>query len=131
MARWAWIRGGAVATVVEQDTQPTVLGPWIDVTGQSVGPGWTYNGSVFAAPTVTVSLSPKSFWRRFTTAERELMQDKLATGTQGVKNKLNAFRDYVATGGNVELADDYIIASVSALETAGVLAAGRAAVILA
>ena len=131
MARWAWIRGGAVATVVEQDTQPTVLGPWIDVTGQSVGPGWTYNGSVFAAPTVTVSLSPKNFWRRFTTAERELMQDKLATGTQGVKNKLNAFRDYVATGGNVELADDYIIASVSALETAGVLAAGRAAVILA
>jgi hypothetical protein len=31
----------------------------------------------------------------------------------------------------VELADDYIIASVTAMETAGVIAAGRAAVILA
>ena len=33
--------------------------------------------------------------------------------------------------GNVELADDYIIASVTAMETAGVIGAGRAAQILA
>jgi hypothetical protein len=54
----------------------------------------------------------------------------LATGTQSQKNKLNAFRDYLLTGGNVELIDDYIIASVNAMETAGVIAAGRADVIL-
>jgi hypothetical protein len=132
MARYALVRGGVVATVVEQASTPTVNlgGQWVEVTGQSVGAGYTYNGSVFAAPVVLVSLPPKDFWRRFTAAEREALQDKLATGTQAVKNKLNAFRDYVATGGNVELADDYIIASVTAMETAGIIAAGRAAQIL-
>jgi hypothetical protein len=132
MARWALVRGGKVDTVVEQVTTPTVDlgGQWIDITGQHVGPGYTYNGSTFAAPAVVVSLTPKAFWQRFTAAEREALQDKLATGTQPVKNKLNAFRDYVATGGNVELSDDYIIASVTAMESAGVLAAGRAAQIL-
>lgn len=132
MARWALVRGGRVDTVVEQAEQPTVDlgGAWVDVTGQHVGPGYTYNGAVFAPPVVAVSLPPREFWKRFKAAEREALQDKLATGTQAVKNKLNAFRDYVATGGNVELADDYIIAAVTAMETAGVIGAGRAAQIL-
>lgn len=80
---------------------------------------------------LVLSLAPRDFWRRFTTAEREALQNILATGTQVQKNKLNAFRDYVLTGGNVELIDDYIIASVNAMETAGILASGRAAQILA
>lgn len=132
MARWALVRGGHVDTVVEQATQPTVDlgGAWVDVTGQHVGPGYTYNGAVFAPPVVAVSLPPREFWKRFTAAEREALQNKLATGTQAVKDKLNAFRDYVQTGGSVELADDYIIAAVKQMETAGVLAAGRAAQIL-
>ena len=132
MARWALVRAGRVDTVVEQATQPTVDlgGAWVDITGQHVGPGYTYSGGVFTAPVVVVSLPPRDFWKRFTTAEREALQDKLGTGTQAVKNKLNAFRDYVQTGGNVELADDYIIASVTAMETAGVIAAGRAGQIL-
>ena len=54
-----------------------------------------------------------------------------AGGTANVKKKLAAFKTYLATGGNVELNDDYIIAAVTAMETAGVLAAGRAAEILA
>lgn len=133
MSRWALVIAGVVSTVVDQAQQPAVDlgGQWVDITGQHVGPGYTYNGAVFAAPVVAVSLPPREFWRRFTAAEREALQDKLATGTQNVKNKLNAFRDYVATGGNVELADDYIIAAVVAMETAGVIAAGRAAQILA
>ncbi len=77
------------------------------------------------------SITPKAFWKRFTVAEREALQNILATGTQPQKNKLNAFRDYVATGGNVELNDDYIIASVTLMETANVIGAGRAAIILA
>lgn len=132
MARWALVRGGHVDTVVDQAEQPTVDlgGAWVDVTGQHVGPGYTYNGAVFAPPVVAVSLPPREFWKRFTAAEREALQNKLATGTQGVKDKMNAFRDYVATGGNVELKDDYIIAAVTAMESAGVIAAGRAAQIL-
>ena len=81
-------------------------------------------------PLARLSITPKAFWQRFTTAEREALMGLLATGTQAQKNKLNAFRDYVIQGGNVELNDDYIIASVNLMETAGILAAGRAATIL-
>ena len=76
------------------------------------------------------SLTLKQFWQRFTVSEREALMGLIATGTQGQKNKLNAFRDYVQTGMNVELDDDYIIASVTLMETAGILSAGRAVVIL-
>ena len=76
------------------------------------------------------SLTLKQFWQRFTVAEREALMGLIATGTQGQKNKLNAFRDYVQTGMNVELDEDYIIASVTLMETAGILGAGRAVVIL-
>lgn len=83
-----------------------------------------------AAAPVWPSLTQRAFWRRFTVAERESLQGLLATGTQNQKNKLHAFRDYVATGMKVELIDDYIIASVTLMETAGIIGAGRAAEIL-
>ena len=76
------------------------------------------------------SITQKAFWNRFLVSEREALQGLLSTGTQAQKNKLNAFRDYVIQGGNVELNDDYIIASVNLMETAGLIGAGRAAVIL-
>lgn len=133
MARWALIRAGAVVTVVEQPAEPTVDlgGQWVDVTGLHVGPGYTYDGVNFSAPVISVSLPPREFWRRFTAAEREKLEDLAMTGTASVKKKLAAFKTYVQTGGNVELDDDYIIAIVAAMETAGVIAAGRAAEILA
>lgn len=93
-----------------------------------IAPGIFEGGT--PAPIAAYSLGPRDFWRRFTAAEREALQGLLATGTQGVKNRLNAFRDYIAVGGNVELNDDYIIASVTAMETAGVIGSGRAAQIL-
>lgn len=76
------------------------------------------------------SLTRKAFWKRFTTTERENLQNILATGTQAQKNKLNAFRDYLQTGGMVELNDDYIINSVNLMETANVIGSGRADIIL-
>lgn len=131
--RWALVRAGVVATVVEQAEQPTVDlgGQWIDITGQHVGPGYAFNGAAFAPPVIVVSLPPRAFWQRFTAAEREALENKLATGTQAVKDKISAFRTYVLTGGAVELDDDYIVAAVAQMETAGVIAAGRAAQILA
>ena len=84
-----------------------------------------------AAPIASYSLTQKQFWQRFTPAEREALQNLLATGTQGQKNKLNAFRDYVMQGGDVELNDDYIITSVNLMETANAIGVGRAATILA
>lgn len=134
MARWALVRNGRVDTITEMASEPTVDlgGAWIDVTGLHVGPGYTYDGVAFAAQVSYVSsLPPRDFWRRFTAAEREALQNKLATGTQAVKDKLAAFRTYVMTGGYVELDDDYIIAAVTQMEMAGVIGAGRAAQILA
>lgn len=78
----------------------------------------------------TNALSQREFWQRFTVAQREALQNILATGTQAQKNKLNAFRDYVLTGMDVELDDDYIIASVQLMETAGILGPGDATDIL-
>jgi hypothetical protein len=132
VTRYALISGGLVATVVEQATPPNVPG-FVAVEladGSRVGPGWIWDGSVLIAPASTASLTLRDFWRRFTVAEREALQGILATGTQIQRNKLNAFRDYLAAGGNVELADDYVISSLVAMESAGIIAAGRASQIL-
>ena len=51
------------------------------------------------------------------------------TGTQLRKNKIEAFLYYIADG--VDLDDVYVIATVQGMENFGILAAGRAAVILA
>jgi hypothetical protein len=134
MLRFAIINNDIVTNIVISASalEPT----WIDITETVPAPGigWSYNGSVFTAPPINsvtyVSLTLKAFWKRFTVSEREALQGILATGTQPQKNKLNAFRDYLQTGGNVELIDDYIIASVNAMETAGVIGSGRANEIL-
>lgn len=52
MKRWALIINGECATVVEQETQPTVLGTWVDVTSLHVGPRFLYDGSQWTAPPV-------------------------------------------------------------------------------
>lgn len=128
MKRWARLNGGVVVNVVESDSD--LAAPWVEVTGLFVGPGFVWNGTSYTPPTATVSLSPRAFLRRFTAAERETLEDLAATGTAGVKKKLAAFKTYLNTGGNVELNDDYIVAVVTAMETAGVIGAGRAAEIL-
>jgi hypothetical protein len=131
MNRWALVTNGVCVTVVESAAAPTVNlgGAWVAVDA-SIGPGWQYDGTTWALPVVRVSLPVREFLRLFTPAERDALEDIAATGTAAQRKKLNAFRFYIQTGGNVELADDYIIASVTAMETAGVLGAGRAAQIL-
>ena len=48
--RWALIEAGVVATVVEQDQEPSIGGTWVDITDLTVGPGYTYDGESFAPP---------------------------------------------------------------------------------
>jgi hypothetical protein len=76
-------------------------------------------------------LSPKAFWDRWTQAERESLVNLQQTGTQTQKNKLQAFKDYVSVSGVVDCNDSYIQTMVNLAESAGIIAAGRAAVILA
>lgn len=130
MALYAKVDRGVVRNVVDSDSPPG--SPWVACPA-TVGRGWTYDGSTFAAPIpiAAYSLTRREFIQRFTAAEREALENKAQTGTQGVKDKIAAFKTYIQTGGNVELNDDYIIAVVMQMEAAGVIAAGRAAEILA
>lgn len=134
MDRYAVILNGIVVNIIISDCGKDET--YILITGMDPmpGTGWTYDGNTFTPPQVIpgtfYSLTLKAFWKRFTVAERETLQNILATGTQNQKNKLNAFRDYLLTGGKVELIDDYIINSVNLMETANVIAAGRANTIL-
>jgi hypothetical protein len=75
------------------------------------------------------TLTRRDFWKRFTEAERESLHNVRLTGTQLRKNKIEAFLYYIADG--VDLDDVYVIATVQGMENFGILAAGRAAVILA
>ena len=107
----------------------------LSVTDLGVDPptgNWNILTHVFdAAAILKQMLSLADFAKRFTVAEREALQGILATGTQAQKNKLNAFRQYLSDAQGADLNDAYIVASVNLMESAGVIGAGRAAVILA
>jgi hypothetical protein len=132
MDRWARIKGGICVEVVEQESMPLMSNDWEQVPqGVSLGMFKEPGGTWAAAAPKPTRLSLGAFWRRFTPAEREVLQNILATGTQAQKNKLNAFRDYLLFNGYVEIPDAYITDSVNAMVAAGVIAAPRASAILA
>lgn len=72
MKRWALIERGVVANVVEQDSEPSIGGVWLDITGQPVGPGFTYDGTNFAPAVVVeprIITKVSMLTRRLTQAE--------------------------------------------------------------
>lgn len=76
-------------------------------------------------------ITPLEFWQRFTTAEREAVVAMARTGTETQKNKISAFKEYVVYGDQVDLDDQNIIDGVNLMESVGLIAAGRAAEVLA
>lgn len=88
------------------------------------------NKTVVAAAARLSTPAVLEFWRRFTPAEREALENLAATGTQGQKNKLAAFKTYVQTAGFVDCNDSYIQGAVNLMESANVIGSGRAAQIL-
>lgn len=93
--------------------------------------GFVFNGSSWGQDTESrPSIRRKAFFRRFTAQEREALENIRTTGTQAQKNKLNAFLNYLLMDEFVDLGDAYIIASVQLMETASVIAPGRANEIL-
>jgi hypothetical protein len=81
-------------------------------------------------PVVPPSLRRKDFLNRFTVAERESLKELLLNGTAVQKRRVGAFWDYLLMDNDVYLGDSYIISSVQLMESAGVIAAGRAAEVL-
>lgn len=72
MNRYALIINGAVDSIVEQDSMPTILGSWVDVTGMDVGPLDSYDGTSFTkyvAPPEPRVISKVAFRFRLTDTE--------------------------------------------------------------
>lgn len=72
----------------------------------------------------------REFLDRFTVAEREDIFDAAQNGTAGQQKKIGAFLDYLKASEVADLGAPYIIDSVTAMETTGLLGVGRAAEIL-
>lgn len=76
-------------------------------------------------------LRARDFLDRFTVTEREDIFDAARNGSPPLQKRLNAFLEYVKTSGWVSLDSQYVVDSVTAMETAGLIGAGRAAEVLA
>lgn len=133
MKRWALVSGGLVVTVVEQEAAPTG-GTWVECTNQPVGPGCTWSGSVFGPVPATVYklIKTSAFWDRFSNNELVdydvAMQHDPAASSNAKKSaaKLRLFRRATSDDGFVKLAANKTVTFVADLETAGILAVGRA-----
>lgn len=133
MPFYAQIRNGRVTSVVEAHSsisRPDMVElRWLDI-GLL---GKIYANGLFSnhPPVALKRISRRDFWRRFSTQERVAIANKSAVGPQATKDSLSAFREYIASDPMVELDDPYVSATVSAMESDGILAAGRSASILA
>ena len=131
--RYALVIGGAVATVVEQASLPTVQmgGQWVECAA-AVGPGWTYSGGNFAAPVAPAParyITQLAFLSRFTDAEA-IGIDLASIGATEAAAGLRRYQAKVAAAKFIDLDRADTRAGVQALEAGGLLAAGRALQIL-
>ena len=77
-------------------------------------------------------LEKSEFWQRFTDAEREavLAAPTDTVLTQAQRNKAAAGIEYLRQLRAVDLGDDVVVRAVNGMETLGLIAVGRAGVIL-
>lgn len=131
MKTFALISGNTVVQIVEQDDTPTVEGQWIEVTGLLVGPGFTYDGTTFT-PSVNNEqrhITQLAFLNRFTDAEAVAI-DLASIGATVQAASLRRYMQKVNAAKFIDLNRTDTRAGVQALEAAGLLASGRAALIL-
>ncbi len=83
MDRYAQLINGVIHQIIESETDPDgINGEWIAC--GNAGPGWTYNGTTFEAPTLPPIVAPRimthlEFRRLFTPLEQELSDELEAT----------------------------------------------------
>jgi hypothetical protein len=130
MKRFALIQGGIVANVVEQDDTPQISGEWIAC--DNAGPGWTYDGSAFAEPVLAPTLrhiTQLAFLTRFTDDEA-IAIDLASIGATTQAASIRRYSAKVNAAKYIDLDLAETRAGVQSLEANGLLAVGRAAVIL-
>lgn len=127
--RYAIVNSGKVENIAIADG---ALGAnWIEIGDQSIGTGWGYADGIFTAPTIETSppihtLTKLEYMNRFTDAELAGIYTaaKSFVAIEVWLAKFNAVKD------DIDLDDPRTVAGVQGLESAGLLAAGRAAEIL-
>ena len=129
MKRYAKVVDGVIYQVIESMFDPDgINGEWVAC--GNAGPGWLYDGVAFSAPLeqtpVALPWTKKEFLLKFTPSEYAAII---------AATKVNPLLDYYwqlfMVAENVLKTDPATIAGINALEGAGMLAAGRAAEILA
>ena len=105
--------------------------------GAEVQPGWTWNGSAFAAPAPPPPLpairriAPLAFRRRLGSAKRAAITLAAAAAMEGGDATLQVFLDDLAASRVVELDHPDTVAGVAAMQAAGLITATEAAALLA
>jgi len=136
MTRYAQLSGGVVHLVIDSPFDPDgINGQWIDC--GNAGPGWTYDGSTFAAPVPPAPapvrrLTKLAYMNRFTDLELADIYSaaKTVIAVEVWLAKFNATTPD-ADGTAIDLDDPRTVAGLQGMEAAGLLAVGRAAEILA
>lgn len=124
--RWALIEGNLVANVIEQENEPTIGGTWVDITGQHVGPGYSYDGTNFFPPAPAPGIITKiAMLTRLTDAEYVgiLAASKTDIQVEAWKVKFDAT-------GTINLSDSRTIAGIDLLVSKGLLTQQRAEQVL-
>ena len=122
--KYAIIENGVVANTVEAES--ALSSNWVQT--DTAGIGWSYDGSTFTAPPVVAPVAPwskKDFLLKFTPTEYAAI--KAATA---VNAELDYYWQLFNVADNVLKTDPVTIAGINALESAGLIDAGRANEIL-
>ncbi|PUB82368.1 MAG: hypothetical protein DBP02_15050 [gamma proteobacterium symbiont of Ctena orbiculata] len=132
MYRLALIENGVVKNVFKS---PSLDHPGaIDVSDQpTIGPGWTYDGVTFSAPTppepgpapTTYQITPTELLRRFTITEKAAI-----VAAQATDPVVGAFMFTLQVAKVIDSDNQDLIGGVTYMESAGLIATGRAAEIL-
>jgi hypothetical protein len=124
--KWAWVVNGAVYTVVESDEAPEFDdGTVVQVVGAAVSAGWKWDGSAFTPPPSNRRITRLAFRRRLTDAEKVAIYTASASSAA-----IRIYLDDLTAADYIDLDDSAVLVGLQALETAGLLAAGRASAIV-
>ena len=125
MKRWALIQNEIVATIVEQDTAPTVFGPWVECPDY-VGSNWLYDGVNFTPPPPPTPIITKvAMISRFTPEEYVAV-----VGATSTDIEVQAWYDLFQAASVVNLVDPRTIAGINSLANKGLITQARADEIL-
>lgn len=130
MTRYALMHGDVVATVVEQDHLPMIPGEWVEL--PIGGPGFVRVGDAFVPPAEAAPvrhITEFAFRNRFSDAEA-IAIDLASIGATVEAASVRRYLSKVTAARYIDLDLDETRGGLQALEGAGLLAAGRASVIL-